>query len=109
MRLMVRNEAGTVAPMRSYTVIGVGAIGGYYGARLHQAGHPVRFLARSDADHVRRHGLRVDSIDGDAAVAVAVHDDRATVPASDTIVVATKTTANTETASLVGRLVAGRD
>src|SRR3954453_4014254 len=95
--------------MRSYTVIGVGAIGGYYGARLHQAGHPVRFLARSDADQVRRHGLRVDSIDGDAVVAVEVHDDPATVPASDTIVVATKTTANPETASLVGRLVAGRD
>ena len=61
--------------MRSYTVIGLGAIGGYYGARLHQAGFDVRFVARRDAEHVREHGLRIDSPEGDAVLDVDVYDD----------------------------------
>ena len=32
----------------NYTVIGTGAIGGYYGGRLRKAGRTVRFLLRSD-------------------------------------------------------------
>jgi 2-dehydropantoate 2-reductase len=42
-------------------VIGAGAVGGYYGARLAQAGHDVRFLLRRDLKAVREHGLRVYS------------------------------------------------
>ncbi len=95
----------TVTPMRSYTVVGLGAIGGYYGARLHQAGHPVRFLARSDADHVREHGLRVDSIDGDAVLEVDVYDDPSAVPTSDAVIVAVKTTATAEVLDLLASLV----
>ncbi|HVN52032.1 MAG TPA: 2-dehydropantoate 2-reductase N-terminal domain-containing protein, partial [Acidimicrobiales bacterium] len=59
--------------MRSYTVVGAGAIGGYYGARLQQSGLEVRFLARSDAAHLRDHGLRVDSPEGDVLLEVEVH------------------------------------
>ena len=89
---MYGDQAGRYGDrMRSYTVVGTGAIGGYYGARLHQAGFPVRFLARSDVDHVRAHGLRVDSPDGDAVVAVDVYADAAEMPASDAVIVATKT------------------
>jgi len=95
--------------MRSYTVVGLGAIGGYYGARLQQAGHPVRFLARSDADHLRRHGLRVDSPEGDARLAVDVFHDPAEVPPSDTVIVATKTTGNAPVTAVVRRLVGGSD
>jgi 2-dehydropantoate 2-reductase len=51
--------------MATIAVIGSGAVGGYYGARLAQAGHDVRFLCRSDLEVVRRHGLRVFSKDGD--------------------------------------------
>lgn len=51
--------------MASIAVIGAGAVGGYYGARLARAGHDVRFLCRSDLEAVRRHGLRVFSKDGD--------------------------------------------
>jgi len=87
-------------------VVGLGAIGGYYGARLHQAGHPVRFLARSDAAHVRGHGLRVDSIDGDAVLEVDVYDDPALVPPSDSIIVAVKTTATAGVLDLLAPLVA---
>ena len=47
-----------------YAVIGTGAIGGYYGARLAQSGQEVHFLLRSDYDYVREHGLQVDSCNG---------------------------------------------
>ncbi|MEI7593124.1 MAG: 2-dehydropantoate 2-reductase [Actinomycetes bacterium] len=91
--------------MRSYTVVGLGAIGGYYGAQLHQAGHAVRFLARSDAAFTKEHGLRVDSPKGDAMLTVEVYDDARDIPPSDTIIVATKTTTNPHIAELVHQLV----
>ena len=49
----------------SYGIIGTGAIGGFYGAKLARAGHEVHFLLHSDYEHVCRHGLRVSSCDGD--------------------------------------------
>ena len=42
----------------------MGAIGGYYGGRLAQAGREVHFLAHSDYQYVLQNGLRVDSCDG---------------------------------------------
>jgi len=50
-------------------VIGAGAVGCYYGARLAQAGHDVHFLMRRDYDAVAARGLRVTSKDGDFALA----------------------------------------
>jgi len=47
-------------------VIGVGAVGGYFGGRLAQAGHDVTFVARgSTLDALRSSGLHVKSIAGD--------------------------------------------
>ncbi|MDE7117766.1 MAG: 2-dehydropantoate 2-reductase, partial [Bacteroidaceae bacterium] len=48
----------------TYGVIGTGAIGGYYGAKLAHTGTGVHFLFHKDYDHVREHGLQVDSCDG---------------------------------------------
>jgi len=47
-----------------YGIIGTGAIGGYYGAKLARAGQEVHFLFRSDYEYVKQHGLQVDSCDG---------------------------------------------
>ena len=47
-----------------YGIIGTGAIGGFYGARLARSGAEVHFLLHSDYDYVREHGLQVDSCDG---------------------------------------------
>jgi len=47
-----------------YGVIGTGAIGGYYGAKLAHAGQGLHFLFRSDYEYVKQHGLQVDSCDG---------------------------------------------
>ena len=54
--------------MASVAVIGAGAVGSYYGARLAQAGHDVRFLLRRDYDAVAERGLRVESHHGDFVI-----------------------------------------
>ena len=47
-------------------VIGTGGVGGYFGARLSQAGEDVVFLARgAHLDAMRRQGLKVYSALGD--------------------------------------------
>jgi 2-dehydropantoate 2-reductase len=47
-------------------VVGAGATGGYFGARLAEAGRDVTFLVKPDrAEHLRRDGLRVLSPHGD--------------------------------------------
>ena len=51
--------------MASVAVIGAGAVGSYYGARLAQAGHDVRFLLRRDYEAVAQRGLRIESHHGD--------------------------------------------
>lgn len=50
---------------QSIAVLGSGAVGCYYGARLAEAGHDVRFLLRRDFEAVRHDGLRVTSHLGD--------------------------------------------
>lgn len=54
-------------------ILGAGAVGGYWGARLHQAGVDVTFLLREKrAEAVRRDGLVVKSPRGDATLPVKV-------------------------------------
>ncbi len=54
-------------------LLGAGAVGGYWGARLAQAGIDVTFLLREKrAETVRRAGLVVKSPKGDATLAVKV-------------------------------------
>lgn len=80
---------------RTYAIIGTGAVGGFYGARLHRAGAEVHFLLHTDYRHVRRHGLRVDSADGDFVLPkVRAYGRVAHLPPCDVVVVALKTTHN---------------
>lgn len=54
-------------------ILGAGAVGGYWGARLHQAGVDVTFLLREKrAEAVKRDGLVVKSPRGDAVLPVKV-------------------------------------
>ncbi len=46
-------------------ILGAGALGCYYGARLAEAGHRVTFIMRSAYEPVSRRGLQVNSIKGD--------------------------------------------
>src|SRR5690606_5081465 len=99
------------APLRSYTVVGAGAVGLRYGTRLAVAGHPVRWLVRSGADTIAAEGIEVVS-EGRALriepADVVVATVPGALPASDVVVVATKTTANDRLGELLdGAAVAG--
>lgn len=48
----------------TYGIIGTGAIGGYYGAKLVKSGKEVHFLLHKDYDFVKENGLQIDSCDG---------------------------------------------
>jgi 2-dehydropantoate 2-reductase len=87
-------------------VIGAGAIGGFYGARLARAGHEVTFIARgANLEAIRVRGVRVRSPLGDIAVAVSAQEDPARVGPADLVIVAVKTYSNREALPLVVPLV----
>lgn len=88
----------------TYSIIGTGGIGGYYGGRLAQAGNDVHFLLHSDYEHVMKHGLRVDSVDGDFTLPhVQAYNDARLLPLSDVVLVCLKTTNNHLLPSLLER------
>ena len=80
---------------RSYAIIGTGALGGFYGARLQRAGCELHFLLHSDYKHVRQHGLICESPDGDFTLPkVNAYADVHDMPKCDVVCVCLKTTQN---------------
>jgi len=73
-------------------IFGTGAVGGYFGGRLAQAGENVTFIARGERLRaLQEHGLRIDSLKGDFTIEhVEATDDPAQVGAVDVIVVGVK-------------------
>ena len=86
-------------------VVGCGALGSYYGAKLCRAGREVHFLLRSDYDAVRRRGVRVQSVEGD----FRAHPRCARAPEQigicNLVLIALKTTANEQFPRLLPPLV----
>ncbi|MBS1848445.1 MAG: 2-dehydropantoate 2-reductase [Actinobacteria bacterium] len=79
---------------RRYAVIGTGAIGGLYGARLADAGFDVTFLGRSDVAALRSDGLHVTSATGPIDVLdVTAETDPGAIGPVDVVLVTIKTTA----------------
>ncbi|MBR4920907.1 MAG: 2-dehydropantoate 2-reductase [Prevotella sp.] len=79
----------------NYTVIGTGAIGGFYGGRLMKAGRKVRFLLHSDYEYVRDNGLQIDSCDGDFHLdGVEAYNDTRQMPKADVVLVGLKSINN---------------
>jgi len=78
-----------------YAVIGTGALGGYYGGRLTLSGQEVHFLLRSDYEHVKAHGLQVDSCNGSFHLEqVNAYSDTSSMPVCDVVLVCLKTVNN---------------
>lgn len=78
-----------------YAIIGTGAIGGYYGGKLANAGFDVHFLLHSDYDYVRQHGIQVNSCNGDFHLdAPTIYNNVKEMPKVDVVIVALKSTNN---------------
>lgn len=76
-------------------VVGAGALGCYYGARMARAGGNVHFLARSGRAALMAKGLRIHTPEGRIQVRrVQVHGSATEIGPCDLVVLATKATAN---------------
>lgn len=97
-----------LAAPRKIGVVGCGALGGFYAARLVRAGWPVHCLVRSDYEVVRREGFRVESVEGDFVARPEVAARPEAVGECDAVLIGLKTTANGAFSELLSPLV-GRE
>jgi 2-dehydropantoate 2-reductase len=91
-------------------VFGTGAVGGYFGGRLAEAGEDVRFVARGrHLEAIRARGLRVSSVDGDFTIHPArVSDEPAELGVVDVVLVGVKAWQVPDAASAMRPLVGER-
>jgi len=89
-----------------YGIVGSGALGSYYGAKLARSGCDVHFLMRRDLDAVRRAGLTIRSKDGDFHLprVNACGSPRELGPC-DVVLIALKTTSNAALPALIPPLL----
>jgi 2-dehydropantoate 2-reductase len=89
-------------------ILGSGAVGGYYGAKLVRAGHEVTFIARgAHLAAMRERGLEIRSPAlGDFTVAVRAESDPARVGPVDLVIVAVKAYDNDTALPLVAPMLA---
>ena len=76
-----------------FAILGSGAVGGYYGARLARAGHDVTFIARgAHLTAIRERGLSIRSpMLGDFTVRASAEEDTSRVGRVDVVLLAVKT------------------
>jgi len=75
-----------------FAILGSGAVGGYFGAKLARSGQDVTFIARgAHLDAIRSNGLEVKSATlGDFSVRAAAESDTAKVGPVDVVIVSVK-------------------
>jgi 2-dehydropantoate 2-reductase len=92
-------------------IVGAGAVGGYYGARLAQHGHAVHFLLRSEYESVRRSGMVVRSCSGNFTLppdSLHIYNDVGRMPKVDLVIVTLKCTSNDQYEPLIRPLLDDR-
>lgn len=99
-------RARYILPNYRIAVVGAGAIGGYYGAKLAYFGRDVHFLMRGDLRTIRRFGLRVRGKAENFRLAkVNAHSTTESIGPVDLVLIALKTTANQELLHLLPPLL----
>jgi len=90
-----------------FGILGSGAVGGYYGAKLARAGHDVTFIARgAHLAAIRERGLFIRSPTlGDLTVKAPAEEDTTRVGPVDVVVVAVKTYDNATALPLIGPML----
>ncbi len=86
-------------------IVGCGALGSFYGAKLCRDGQEVHFLLRSDYDVVRRRGVFIRSFDGDFHVNPKCARTPGQIGVCDLVVIGLKATANDQFRNLLPSLV----
>jgi 2-dehydropantoate 2-reductase len=87
-------------------IFGAGAIGGWLGTRLAQAGVEVSAVARGAAlEALQMHGLRLHDASGTVSVAVRASDDPAELGVQELVIVAVKAPALREVAGRIAPLI----
>ena len=87
-------------------ILGAGALGLFYGAKLAEAGHDVSFIVRSAYSTIREQGLNVESVDGDIYLPHAkVYRTAADCGPVDLVVVCWKTFYNDQLAGSMPHLL----
>lgn len=90
-----------------FGILGSGAVGGYYGAKLARAGHEVTFIARgAHLAAIREKGLEVRSPAlGDFTIDARAEDDTARVGVVDVVLVAVKAYDNATALPMIAPMV----
>ena len=90
-----------------FAIVGSGAVGGYFGAKLARKGQDVTFIARgAHLAAMRRDGLRIQSAKlGDFVVHAPAHDDPAQVGPVDVVLFTVKAYDNAEALTLLPPLM----
>lgn len=90
-----------------FAILGSGAVGGYYGAKLARAGHEVTFIARgAHLAAIRERGLQIRSpMLGDFLVRARAEEDTSLVGPVDVVLVAVKTYDNATALPLLRPLI----
>lgn len=86
-------------------IIGSGALGAFYGARLFKAGQDVHFLLRSDYDVVKEKGLAIKSFEGDFHINPPVYNSVESMGVCDFVLIGLKTTQNSVLPELLKPIV----
>jgi 2-dehydropantoate 2-reductase len=89
-------------------MVGCGALGSFYGAKLSRIEPDVFFLLRSDYAHVNAHGLRIESVDGDFHLRPWCECDPHRIGRCDLVLIGLKTTANDQLQHLLPPLAGPR-
>jgi len=93
-----------------FAIVGSGAVGGYFGARLVQAGHEVTFLARgAHLEALRQRGLEIRGPAGEFTVRVRGESEASRVGPVEVVMLAVKTYDNVTALPLVKALLSQAD
>jgi len=88
-------------------VVGCGALGSFYGAKLSRTGLDVQFLARSDYEVIQRDGVHIESPEGNFVARPKVAQTPEEIGVADWVLIGLKTTANDEFPRILPPLVDG--
>jgi 2-dehydropantoate 2-reductase len=72
--------------IRSIAIIGAGAVGGFYGAKLQKSGYDVQYYSQ----YLKSGNLNIKSIWGDFQIPIIVHNNTKEMKKSDLIIISTK-------------------